>query len=134
MKKVITMIMMMLVMSMIIPVCAYAQTYEEAEMYDAVIEELLYEEFRYDAEGKMWILEQREDDSDEGYAMVKATYDMYYNLGNIDYKYYLYDDNGDRLATEATINFKWYEKHETFGMTYYNLTEYEETDNWISFF
>lgn len=109
-----------------IPNCAHAQAYEEAERNDAIINELMYEDFRYDADKNLWILEATEDDS-EGVNEFKATYNLYYNSGHIDMKYYKYGDTTliTSLAAEGTLDFKWFEDEEEFGIVDLHVKGYE---------
>lgn len=135
MKKFITMILaIMLVMSMI-PNCAYAQSYEEAEENEVIIDELLCEDFRYDKDTNLWIFEGKEEDID-GIMEMSATYNLYYNNGHIEFKYYIYGDTEAELkyAADGYIDFKWYPKDEEFGITSMKINEYEEIESMIEIF
>lgn len=135
MKKFIMILVIMLAMSMMIPSCAWAQTYEEAEENEIIIDELMYEDFRYDKDTNLWILEGKEEDID-GIMEMSATYNLYYNNGHLEFKYYIYGDNEAELkyVADGWIDFKWYNKDEEFGITDLHINEYENIESMIEIF
>lgn len=118
MKKIITMILVMLVMSVVIPNCAWAQTYEETEENSKVIEELIDIGFGFDKDTGLWII-----DTDEEYDwgekdIVSASYNLITNSGNMIYqKYEKEEDEAEyELTVTYNIDFRWYIEEEDFGI------------------
>lgn len=118
MKKVITMIMMMLVMSMIIPVCAYAQTYEEADENRKVIEELMDNGFVFDKDTGLWMIDATEEYDWGEKDIVLASYNLITNSGNMIYQEYEKEEDEAEYELTVTYNidFKWYADEEEFGI------------------
>jgi len=114
MKKVITMIVIMLVMSMMIPNCALAQSYEEAD--NAVIEELIDLGFKFDKDTGLWILEADEVFDCGKKNVVSASYNLITNSGNMIDQEYEKDEGDYELIITYNIDFKWYQEEEDFGI------------------
>lgn len=116
MKKVITMIMLMLVMSMMIPVCAYAQTYEETEENSKVIEELIDIGFGFDKDTGLWIIDTAETYDWDEKDVVSASYNLITNSGTMVYQEYEKEEEDYNLVVTYNIDFKWYVDEEEFGI------------------
>jgi hypothetical protein len=127
---------MLAISMMILTTCAWAQTYEEAEVNEEIIDELMYNDFRLDAETNLWIFEGVEEADEYSYGDIKANYNLYYNIGHLTMDYYIMDEDGSnkRLAAVATADFKWNKKSEEFSMIAFNLTEYEDVETFIQMF
>lgn len=118
MKKVITMIVIMLVMSMMIPNCALAQSYEEAGENSSIIEELMDLDFAYDTDTGLWIFNAT-DEYDWGEKdIVSANYNITTNSGSMIYQEFSKDEDGAEYELIVTYNieFKWYAEEEDFGI------------------
>lgn len=113
-----------------IPNCAHAQTYEEAVANEAIIDELFYEDFAFDADTGFWILHENDTDS-EDMGIIDATYDMAKNEGKmtIIHKTYNEETKDYEMSETYDIIFKWYDEEEEFGIVTMNIQTHKYVDN-----
>ena len=128
MKNIITMILAVILFANVIP-AASAQTYKEAVANEAIIDELLYEDFAFDADTGLWILHENDTDS-EDMAMIDATYDMAKNEGKMTIIHKTYNEKTKDYDMSETydIIFKWYSEEEEFGIVTMNIQTHKFVD------
>jgi len=113
-----------------IPNCAHAQNYEEAVANEAIIDELFYEDFAFDADTGLWILHENDTDS-EDMGIIDATYDMAKNEGKMTviHKTYNEETKDYEMSETYDVIFKWYDEEEEFGIVTMNIQTHKYVDN-----
>lgn len=129
MKNIITMILAVILFVNIIP-AASAQTYEEAVANEAIIDELFYEDFAFDADTGLWILHENDTDA-EDMGIIDATYDMAKNEGKMTVIHKTYNEETKDYDMSETydIIFKWYAEEEEFGIVTMNIQTHKYVDD-----
>lgn len=116
----------------LVPTCAWAQTYEDAAKNSVIIEELMDADFVYDKDSGLWLIETTDEYSDEQ-VKYSGEYNLYDNYGRMTVLFYLMDDdtNEYELAAKYDMTFKWFESDKEIGIVTCNIETYRYVGEWL---